>query len=200
MSCQEFNKRGYLFLSGELSRKERYLFRRHLKKCQDCYKRFDDARKMWKLMGDLPGKEPSNDVRASIFDIARRNRPKLSHSDSFRYWILPVVQKRRITWGICMTAVAVIFILVIVKPFRSTGTTDSVTEEMLVWHDNFFAEADWIENEIDRVESGKLLATYALNTGDDDIFSTDDWLSPMSGDFEWIRGKVKELMKNIYGI
>lgn len=195
MSCPEFERKGYLFLSEELDRSERTDFKKHLKQCPDCREALKKVEETWNLMERLPFESPSPETREVVLKHARRKKTQSSFWERFKsvldFWTF----HRGLSLGLSAVAVTAILLLVLARPFGRRGVDG---ETILEWQDNFIAEADWIDKEIDRVESGLLLINYT--SSEEEYSEPEDWLSPMSQDLDWIRGKVEELVKTIYGI
>ena len=198
MSCPEFEKYGFLYLSEELSPSEYASYEDHLKTCALCREELEAARQTIRLMEKLPSVRPSSETRKAVLLHARRKKTAPSPGKRRGSWIFENLTGRRWALGLSTAAVAVILLLVIIRPFDRIRQDGTVSDDVLAWEDDFIAAADWMESEIDRVESGSLLVDYA-NHGEESEDS-DAWLSPMSEDLDWIRGKVEDLVKTIYGI
>lgn len=194
MSCPEFKNRGLLYNSGELSPTERIAYEKHVKECQECRKELELIEETWNLMERLPFAEPSSEVRKIILRQARRS----SSWEKIRSWFITGLPRRRLAWGLSTAVVALFLIFMIIRPFGGIGPDEDTRESLLSWEDDFLAEADWIGSEIDRVEAGDLLVSYV--SSDEEDLESEGWLSPMSQELDWIRGKVEDLVKTIYGI
>ena len=71
-------------------------------------------------------------------------------------------------------------------------------QSALSWDDDFFAQADFIDQEIDRVQSGALLTNYFSSAeGQSESDLPDSFMSP---DIDRIKDKVVDLARTIYGI
>ena len=198
MSCPEFENAGYLFLSGELSESEERAFKEHLKKCPACQEELASMKEIWGFMEKLPQMSPSPDIRESILRDARRKKVGPSLLERFRSWTDRWTLNRGLAWGLSTAVVALFIMIIFIRPFDRMQPDQKTMEEILAWDDNFNSEVDWMDQEIDRVESGSLLTNYVFSN--DEVTESDDWLSPMSDDINWIRDKVEDLVKTIYGI
>jgi hypothetical protein len=156
------------------------------------------VRETWALMEKVPSQRPSARVRKAILQQAHRKKVKTSPLVKVRSWLFDPGPSRPLAWGLSTAVVALIVVMMFIRPFGRQGDDVMLREELLAWEDDFIAEVDWIENEIDRVDSGSLLASYVTSQNDD--IGTEEWLSPMSEDLDWIREKVEDLVKDIYGI
>ena len=104
----------------------------------------------------------------------------------------------RLVWGLSAAAVAVILILIITSPLNRNGLKSISAQSEFSWDDDFFVQADFIDREIDRVQSGALLTHY-FSSGEDP--SESDLLdSVLSPDIDRIKDKVVDLARTIYGI
>jgi len=195
MSCRKFEAKGYLYLSGELSRSERKAFKLHLKECEECRMHLADAKAIWKGVSDLPSEKPAPSVRKAVLERSRRHRPKTGFSRFFEFVGDLLFFHPRVTYGIFIATASILLILVI-QPM--IGTRSAFDEFTLEWQDDFLAEADYLDKELDRLGSGVLLANYTIP--ESEIEDEEAWLSPMSQDLNWIRGRVENLVKTIYGI
>ena len=199
MSCPEFERFGLLYLSGELASSDRSAYKGHVRVCPACREELEMVRETWALMEKVPSQRPSARVRKAILQQARRKKVKTSPLIKMRSWLFEPGPSRPLAWGLSTAVVALIVVMMFIRPFDRRGDDVMHSEELLLaWEDDFIAEVDWIENEIDRVESGSLLASYV--SSEQDEIETEEWLSPMSEDLDWIREKVEDLVKDIYGI
>ena len=198
MSCPEFESAGYLFLSGELTESERSAFEKHLKKCPSCQEELASMKKIWGFMEKLPQMSPSPGIRETILRDARRKKVGPSLLKRFRSWTDRSTLHRGLAWGLSTAVVALFIMIIVIRPFDRMQPGQKTMEEILAWDDDFKSEVDWMDQEIDRVESGSLLTNYVFSN--DEVTESDDWLSPMSEDINWIRDKVEDLVKTIYGI
>jgi anti-sigma factor RsiW len=198
MSCPEFEKYGFLYLSGELSPSEYAPYEDHLKTCALCREELEAARQTINLLDKLPSARPSSETRKAVLLHAHRKKTVSSPGKRSMSWIFENLTGRRWALGLSTAAVAVILLLMVIRPFDWIRRDEVVSDDILAWEDDFIAAADWMESEIDRVESGALLADYT--THGEESEESDTWLSPMSEDIDWIRGKVEDLVKTIYGI
>ena len=163
-----------------------------------CREELEAARQTISLMEKLPSARPSSETRKAVLLHARRKKTAPSPGKRPMSWIFENLAGRRWALGLSTAAVAVILLLLVIRPFDRIRRDTAVSDDILAWEDDFIAAADWMESEIDRVESGALLADYATHGEESD--ESDTWLSPMSEDIDWIRGKVEDLVKTIYGI
>ena len=198
MPCQEFKEKGYLYLSGELSKDDRDAFARHLRECADCREELGRYKALWARMEKLSADRPHREVREAILSRSRTAKRPSALGDRLKSWADLFLFHPRLTWGISAAAVALIFLFVFIRPFAIRENVMPTEELTLAWQDDFMSEADWLDKELDRYESGTLLANYS--TEEMDPSGSEEWLSPMSQDLEWIRGKVEDLVKTIYGI
>ena len=198
MSCPEFENSGYLFLSGELTPSKRIAFKKHLEQCPACREALEGLKEIWGLMEQLPQVSPSSEIRDAVLKNARRRVAEPSFWSRLLFWKEQWTLHRGLAWGLSTAVVALFLLVVFFRPFDRIRTDQKTIEEVLVWDDGFTAEVDWMNQEIDRVESGSLLMNYVFI--EDKVTDPDDWLSPMSDDINWIREKVEDLIKTIYGI
>ncbi|MFH1943274.1 MAG: zf-HC2 domain-containing protein [bacterium] len=198
MSCPEFEQKGYLYLSDELESSERIEFEGHLKRCAECREELEKVRETWHLIERLPLEKPSREVREAVLSQARRKKEKSIIKERLQSLRRSQFFPRGISWGLPLAATAIVLFFLVVHPFKEKNMGGSNGDSVLQWRDDFISEADWMHKEIDRMESGVLLASYASNEEEDS--DPMDWLSPMNQDLDWIRGKVEDLMSIIYGI
>jgi hypothetical protein len=197
MACQEYRNTLYLYITGELEDDIRTQFDAHISSCPDCAKALDEAERTWKQLKAIPGDRPSASVRSAIFGAAKRRNAKRSFlSNRLLQWPGRLFEKP-VSWGLA-GAVAVVIITLLLYPFPSR-ILDRDLGESLSWEDDFFASADWIAHEIDRIDAGNLLANY-YNTGREESEPGIEWVSTMSTDLTEIRGEVENLEQSIAGI
>lgn len=199
-TCPEFKRFGFLYLSGELSPENQKDYKKHVSTCDICPEELASAKEIWANVASLPHAIPSDHVKKSIMSLACRNKKKSSISETLNRWIDEILPRRGWVWGLSTAAAVLLVMFILIRPFnifRSDGE-GAVSEELLTWDDDFLSEADWLESELDRVESGSLLASYT--TQEEETTESMEWLSPMSEDIDWIRGQVEDLVKSIYGI
>jgi len=199
MSCPEFERKGYLYFFKELSRSEREEFKSHLKGCPTCLEELERMKETWRLMERMEQESPTSETRGAILRQARRRNVRTSIGERLRSWVNWWEIHRGLSWGMSAAVVIVILLFVLVRPFERFRPGASIEEETYAWQDDFIAQADWMEQEIDRIESGNLLASYYPSEDDYSEFD-EDFVSPLSEDLNRIRGEVENLMETIYGI
>ena len=169
MSCPEFEKYGFLYISGELSSSERTAYEGHLKTCSMCREEMEGAKQTLQLMERLPSARPSSRTRRAVLRHARREKAAPDSIAMQRMsWIFESLSGRRWAWGLSTAAVAIILLLAVIRPFDRIRPDATVPDDILAWEDDFIAAADWMEREIDRVESGALLADYTTHEEESD--------------------------------
>jgi len=199
MSCPEFQQNGICFFFGELSPQHRSAFERHLNQCSVCQEELHFMKETWDKAQAIPQEAPSQAIRDEILRQSRlrkETRSTLLHKIRTAMILRPAHPAP--VWGAAFAGAIALVILLIVRPFDSVEENGNGVEQLLAWEDDFLAETQWIDSEIDRVEEGVLLTDYA--SIDDEASQEDAWLSPVSQDLNWIRGKVEDLMRTIYGI
>jgi hypothetical protein len=198
MTCPDFENKVYLYLSGELNLTEKNDFKSHLKSCDSCEKEFKRIQETWLTFDQLPQENPNPEIRKVILKQARITTVKTSPlkrlAASFSEWIIP----RKYVWGISTVAIAALLLFFIIQPFGQKREDQLIQTDLLSWEDDFFAQAELISSEIDRMQSGQFIATY--NFAEEDPIEFEETLSPMSDDLNWIREQVENLMRTIYGI
>ncbi len=199
MSCPEFRQDGIRFFFGELSPQHRAAYERHLNQCSVCQEELHFMKETWDMAQAIPQETPSQAVRD---EILRQSRLRKETQSTLIQKIRTAMTLRPLhpapVWGAALAGAVALVILLIVRPFGPVEENGSSIELLLAWEDDFLAETQWIDSEIDRVEDGVLLADYV--SIDDEASQEDAWLSPVSQDLNWIRGKVEDLMRTIYGI
>ena len=199
MSCSEFKKKGYLYFFRELSKPERAIYRKHVKKCPDCREELEKLRATWHVMERAEHERPSPGIRETILEHARRKSARTSVGEKLRSWMGWWETHPSLSLGVSAAAVAVILLFVFVRPFERFRLDRPAQEAGYEWQDDFLAQADWMEQEINRIESGNLLASYYPSEDEYSEFN-EDFVSPLSEDLNRIRGEVENLMEAIYGI
>ncbi len=196
MSCQEFEQKAYLYFFKELTRSEREGFKNHLKGCPTCREELERMKETWRLMERMEQESPAFETRRAILKQARRRNARTSIGERLRSWVNWWGTHRELSWGVSAAAVVVILLFVLLHPFERFRPGVSIEEETCAWQDDFIAQADWMEQEIDRIGSGNLLASY-YPSEDDYLELDEDFVSPLSEDLTRVRGEVENLMKTI---
>jgi hypothetical protein len=191
MSCPRFKKEGYLFLSGELNGGDRKAFEAHLAECEICRRLLKEAQVSWRRMETMKTVAPGGAVRKAILKAARRPREKATFLERLS-------PHPRLVWSVSATVVAILLIFFLVGPLDHVRIRSVSQSSELSWNDDFFAQADWIDQEIERVHSGALLANFF--SGSKSQSESDLPGSSASSDLERIREEVIDLAKTIYGI
>jgi hypothetical protein len=191
MSCSRFKKEGHLFLANELDTKTYKAFQSHLAQCTICQQMLKEAEAVLHRVEKMPKLKPNKSVQKAILRASRKSHEKISIVER-------IFPNPRLTWSLSAVAVAVILVFILVRPFGDHSSEQAQQPYLLTWNDNFYAEADWMNQELDRVGSGNLLTHYFTYTEDQ---SDEDMLdSIISSDLDWIKNKVVDLAKTIYGI
>ena len=198
MSCREFEKKGYLYLFGELTPSEETEFENHLNRCSACRNELEDARTMRERMGRLSLERPGSRVRKAVLAKSRRRGKRVGVLVKVGEWTKRRMAVRPVAWGVPVAAVVLLLLALFIRFPVKREAGESVVVDTLEWQDDFFAQADWIDNEIERVGSGELLSSYFSSEQNRSDLET--WYSPVSGDLSWIRGEVENLTKTIFGL
>ncbi len=198
MTCSDFEKKVYLYLSGELNHSEKNVFKLHLKSCTTCQKVFKNVNDTWSAMIHLPVEKPSRETRKMIIEQAKEKKVRPSLPNRLSQWIEAWILPKKWLWGISTVAVALLLIFIITNPFDHRESDQPVQTQILDWEDDFFSQAEWINSEIDRMESGQFVTTYTFIEDEPPDFQ--ETLSPLSEDLNWIREQMENLITTIYGI
>ena len=183
MSCPEIEK-VYLYCSGELSGKEKSMFRRHLRQCAACDEAVALLKKTQKEAARLQ-ERPSDKVRNAIFLEAKRKIARSGSTQAVRNsWIRPVL------WGVPALAAIAVALIFIHRPQRQ-GIQN---ENLFQWQDDFVETTAAMDTEMALLQSRPL--AILENNWDDEM----DGLSTMSGDLDRIRRQIEELIETIYGL
>ncbi|MBN2028857.1 zf-HC2 domain-containing protein [bacterium] len=198
MTCPDFENKVLLFLSGELSSSDKDNFKSHLKTCNACKKAFESIQQTWDALDRLPQEHPNPEIRKTILKQVQKAVVKTSLLTRLSIWIKKRIMPRKYVWGISTVAVTALLIFFITHPFDQKEPDQVVQTEAFEWEDDFFSQAEWINSEINRMESGQFVTTYTFMEDEPPEFQ--ETLSPMSEDLNWIREQVENLMRTIYGI
>ncbi len=198
MTCPDFEKKVYLYLSGELNPEQNNDFKNHLKKCITCEKEFKNVKQIWLALDQLPQEKPNRETKKTILEHAKKNKVKFSYFKKLSVWINEWIVPKKWLWGLSTAAVSCLLILFFLRPFDQKEDNQNTQTPTFEWEDNFSSQAEWINSEIDRMESGQFLTTFTFMEDDQPQF--EETLSPMSEDLNWIRDQVENLMRTIYGI
>ena len=198
MTCSDFEKKVYLYLSGELDPSEKNDFKNHLKKCIVCEKEFKNVKQTWCALDQLPQEKPNRETKKTILEHAEKKRVKSSYFDKLSVWIDKWILSKKWLWGLSTVAVGCLLIFFLLRPFDQKKEDQIAQTPIFNWEDDFFSQAEWISSEIDRMESGQFLTSYSYVENEPQEFG--ETLSPMNEDLNWIREQVQNLMRTIYGI
>lgn len=199
MSCPDLKQKIYLYLSGELTSTEKSVFEKHLDQCSACKNTLEEIKQIWDWVEHLSYEKPSLKVKQEILKQARKKKNRFSFPnrlvDWLSHWLLP---HPRLSWGVTVSAVTLILVILLLSPFKLGEKEKTIPTELLEWQDDFFAQVDCIDREIDRVGSGELLVSYFSQ--EYSRSESEDRLSSMSQDLNWIRGEIENLTKTIFGL
>lgn len=192
MACPKWEKKQFLYLSSEMTKKDRLEFEAHLKTCDSCQKYLEWIQSTFNDFEQISNIKPGRQLKKSILLEARKKiHPKKQRTwlPDFEKWILP----RKVTVAISFTLVMIISFAVF-QTFKNQMITPE--EDILPWEDDFFAEVSYLDEEINRVGSGNLLSSIP----EIDSPSKEGWLSPMSDDIMELKDNVQNIMSTLYGI
>ena len=194
MSCSQNPHWVYLYLAGELSKKEKAAYEKHVAECSTCQQNLAEAGHIFQELETLEMAEPDPAIVETILNVSRRRKIENKWQkvqSKIKAWFAP----RNLVWEVAFST-AVIVLLLYIRPFQQEMAVKA--NDHLAWEDNFYSEVDWLDQEINRVESGELISSYAHS----DAFSEteEEWLSPMSMDLPAIREQVQNIVTGIYGI
>jgi len=185
MSCPEFEKYGFLFLSGELDHDVLADYKRHTKGCKFCQREINNMRS---IFSDVESKEyvPDPVIRQTIL-LKSCRRPLLKR-------VQRAIDKYYQKWlrfryrGLILStaAVTVVMLIFIVHPFGNAGNFNE--KNNLVWNDDFFFETLCIDDDINDI---CLLSNDMVMSYDDEVISI------MAEDFITIRNGIEALRQQI---
>lgn len=198
MTCPDFENNVYLYLSGELTPSDRNDFKSHLKTCDACKRAFENVQQTWNALNRLPQENANPEIRKTILKQAQKAIVKTSPIERLSIWVRERIMPKKVIWGISTVAVTTLLIFFITYPFDQKEPDQVVQAEVFEWEDDFFSQAELINSEINRMESGQFVTTYTFMEDEPPEFQ--ESLSPMSEDLNWIREQVENLMRTIYGI
>ncbi len=193
MSCQQWVKRGYLYLSHELSEEEKQHFETHMSECRYCQAQYQEGQKLWNDLEFLKQVKPSKKIRQKIQVYASEfnKNQKTSRIEKFFSELLP----KRPLFALSY-AVIILLIGLAVFQYRKAFFPDVDSNTHLAWEDNFYIEASQINERFEHVELGDFLKT----TPGENMQSDESWLSPMTDDLIDLRQNMKDVMSTLYGI
>ncbi|MHB8754881.1 MAG: anti-sigma factor family protein [Candidatus Acidiferrales bacterium] len=84
MSCEKISNALIAYLDGRASSEDRSVVEAHLKLCTACQERAEEFRRLWQVMAEVPGVEPSLG-----FDARLRQRIAAAPRPKFWAWMLP---------------------------------------------------------------------------------------------------------------
>ncbi len=192
MTCPKWEKKQFLYISGEMSQKDRQDFEEHLKTCKDCQENLGWIQSTFNHIESIPELKPGRQLKQSILSEAGkqiRKKHKRAWFPEIEKWILP----RKVTVAISF-ALVVIISLTVFQAFRNQMVQPE--DDILAWEDDFLAEVSYLDEEINRVESGRLLADIPEMSSS----NQEGWLSPMSEDILDLKENVQDIMSTLYGI
>ncbi len=195
MACEKFRTQGTLYLSGELRTLERIRYEKHLERCPECAEQLQQARAIWNLCSSLNLDVPESRTREGILRAAQRTEP---HKPAYR---IPFDRKyfgrieRTVVWSLALAACFTAAFLIQQQISFRNGLVSRTA-----WNDLFYADADWIQNELKRIQSGSLLTYYSQSEALYDVQSPEEAHSSLSEEFTQIRGDVDELENSLEGI
>jgi len=203
MDCKEFNEKGYLFIYNELKKSEAEAFRRHLRHCEFCRESLDHVKIVLDQLDRLPEEAPDTVVRRHILEEARNAQIQIKTYPRQISWGRYLnrlkelfYRPRSLHWALPAAALLVL-LTVFVDRFIQTSQNMKMISSDSEWQDHFFTEADWINGEIDRVESGELLIV-TLNLEEENVDQTEE--SSISDYIDDLRSYFDEIESVYYNI
>jgi predicted anti-sigma-YlaC factor YlaD len=103
MGCEYYKEQFTLLLTDSLDRTRREALENHLTVCMDCRKEFNEAKKVWDLMGEVPEPIPSDTMRSRFSALLNNFKKQRQANNNFlhdwiiklrEYLLLQVVQPR----------------------------------------------------------------------------------------------------------
>ena len=77
MECKDYREQFPLLFAGTADRTMISAIEKHLAGCEECRQEFEDAGKIWELMGEIPQPEPPDSMKAGFEAICRITRENL---------------------------------------------------------------------------------------------------------------------------
>jgi hypothetical protein len=196
MNCREFRNNQYLHYFGELSVWKRFLLKLHLRKCEECGAAWKDLNMAMSQLEALPVLKPSSATRDAVLSLggsaADRVSPKRRRNVLQGSWFFS--RRRSLIFSGAITVAAGLFFLFRIVILPGSGNLDQ--KMMYQWNDDFLAEAESLYKEMDRIESGELLAgAYDWETVDLSSMKSDNSLPQ---DILWIGKEIEALFETMY--
>lgn len=192
MSCDQFDKLGFLYLYGELDELERTDFERHLVTCEACRQELAQSQAVIRLLSELPLEKPDEaNVQALLSKAFVRPRSVLSLSTDVIRALTRVLRPKTTPAWLGAVATAVISIVVVLSfsvPWHCGENAESRLS-LFQWDDQFFAATEILHESIESLSHGQLpydFSTASSTLSDDfsDIISIDEELLKLQQNLE----------------
>jgi hypothetical protein len=117
MSCERVSNSLISYLDGRASAEERTTVEQHLTSCTSCRERADEFRRLWNVMAEVPGIEPS-------FGFDTRLRQRIATEGRPRFWTWLTPSPRLAAAVVALVGLSV---FVSVQPYKPVPPVNSPT-------------------------------------------------------------------------
>jgi len=97
MECKDYREQFTAILTDSLNQDEKNRFEDHIAACSDCREQFEEASKLWQLMGEIPQPEPSPAMKEGFNAILANYKEELQAK---RNPFAELVGKLRTYWSL----------------------------------------------------------------------------------------------------
>ena len=200
MVCPKSEKEIYLYISGEMAPKAISRFQKHMAACRDCQKVLADSTEVMERLREMKTVRPGKKTRRMILQAAGEARKQEPACRRIRLkWLSDRRSRSRMIreFSLAAAAAGFLIILYLLRFSIFQGTYPDSPAAVAAWQDDFFAQVDWFNQEIERIESGELLVSM---TADDEDASPYDEMSLWNDDLRDIRMDMDNILLNMNDI
>jgi len=180
MKCKKFQIDMFLLFTGEAGYLKKRMLLKHLKKCSNCQKKYDEALYVMSQVETTKNLRPSSFIRERIFEVSRnaeyRGKSNSKTVNTKNRWIFKPV--------LPIASAVIILMVILTSVFRPFIKHKSD----FAWEDNFRAQIENLNDELTRLEDSRNIID--VNENDE------NQISILSNDFEFIRRKIIEMEIN----
>lgn len=193
MSCPEFEKYGILFLTEELDNITTDQYASHLHACDYCQNSLEEIRKTELAIKSETVQQPPENVSSHILNRATKKRIRKPVFDLFVETLRKQLSLSSGNWKFAAGFVtALLFTVVLQSLWNPARPTDPEYQQ---WDDTFISEAVWIDQEMDRIESG-----HILNEDLNILEETENFDQYFLNEIDSLKSDIRKLSGDLYGI
>lgn len=193
MLCPEFEKYGLLFISGELDGPEKESYTAHQVDCEICRLSLGEYNSTVFNLKSTEAHRPSESLKKTILTAAAKKRVRKRPTEYVADFVKNLSPLAGSNWKFAAGFATAILLMLLTRPlWNSSGTPEGNIPD---WDDAFISNAVWLDQEMDRLESGNYLGIDQHLEIEHENFE-----NFFNEELDSLESEIRKLSDDLYGI